>query len=227
MGCTYTSCADVHQGGCELLANSKEIKEDEAARTRALVQLKHKLQEELWTIRGAVDTVKMQLVHVKPGPSYVAELSREIERVDVHLSSFKHWQASSMTALAEQERQLQEEMEMSVFKIEDEMAAAANAYAQHGGSGSTRSAASILQQGQGGRRPQAGVELGMWVRVGAYWVHVECMWVRTWCVDAMDAWRFGHLGTLGCMWVSQYAGCECEIGHLGVSGCAQFLVWLL
>eukprot|EP00983_Pelagomonas_calceolata_P010301 334361-Pelagomonas_calceolata.AAC.1 len=51
---------DVHQGGCELLANSKEIKEDEAARARALAQLKHKLQEELWTIRGAVDAVKMQ-----------------------------------------------------------------------------------------------------------------------------------------------------------------------
>jgi hypothetical protein len=51
--------------------------------------------------------VPSQLVQVKPGPSYVAELSREIERVDVHLSNFKRWQASSTTALADQEQQLQ------------------------------------------------------------------------------------------------------------------------
>lgn len=49
----------------------------------------------------------LQLVHVKPGPSYVAELSAEIERVDVHLSNFKRWQASSVTGLVEQERQLE------------------------------------------------------------------------------------------------------------------------
>lgn len=48
-----------------------------------------------------------QLVQVKPGPSYVAELSREIERVDTHLSHFKGWQASSSAVLVEQECQLQ------------------------------------------------------------------------------------------------------------------------
>ena len=46
-------------------------------------------------------------MHVKPGPSYVAELSKSIEHVDVHLTNFKRWQATQVTSLAEQERQLQ------------------------------------------------------------------------------------------------------------------------
>lgn len=53
--------ADVQQGACELQSTSRELKDEEASRSKALQQLKQKLQEELWTIRGAVDTVKLQV----------------------------------------------------------------------------------------------------------------------------------------------------------------------
>jgi hypothetical protein len=53
--------ADVQHGGCELLANAKDIKEEEAARARVLAQLSHKLKEELWMLRGSVDSVKTQV----------------------------------------------------------------------------------------------------------------------------------------------------------------------
>ena len=52
---------DVRQGVGDWLSGSRDIKEDEAARDRALAQLKHKLQEELRQIRGAVDAVKLQV----------------------------------------------------------------------------------------------------------------------------------------------------------------------
>lgn len=53
--------ADVRQGVGDWLIGSREMKEDEAARQKAVEQLKHKLQEQLWELRGAVDAVKLQV----------------------------------------------------------------------------------------------------------------------------------------------------------------------
>lgn len=64
-----------------------------------------------------------QLETVQANPSYVVELSANIDRVDGLLAAFKQWQAASMADLASQEALLEEEIDAAVFRIEDEMAA--------------------------------------------------------------------------------------------------------